>query len=68
VSQIPERYRFLALANPAALLGQAYQDLAFHGTWPAWGHLAALALLSLLLTWLAIALFEHYKEYFAEKI
>jgi lipopolysaccharide transport system permease protein len=68
VTQIPERYRFLALVNPEALFTLAYQDAVFHGRWPAWDHLGALALSSLAMTWLAVTIFEHYKEYFAEKI
>ncbi len=68
LEQIPERFRFLAYFNPAALFSLAYQDLVFFGRWPDWGHLAILAGSSLVLLAVAVAVFEHYKEYFAEKI
>ncbi len=68
LTQIPERYRFLVNFNPAAVFTLAYHDLFFWGRWPHWGWLAALAGLSLVLLYAAVAIFEHYKEYFAEKI
>ena len=68
LSQVPEKYRVLIYLNPAAIFTLAYQDIFFWGRWPAWGHLGVLALLSLALLFVAVIVFEHYKEYFAEKI
>ena len=68
LSQIPEAFRPLVYFNPAAVITLAYQELFFWGRWPAWGPLAGVAALSLVLLVLAVVVFEHYKEYFAEKI
>ncbi|MFH1033447.1 MAG: ABC transporter permease [Pseudomonadota bacterium] len=68
LTQVPEKYRFLVYLNPAAVFTLAYQDIIFYGRWPRWDHLGALALLSLVLLWAGVRVFEHYKEYFAEKI
>jgi len=68
LTQIPEGFRFLVQFNPAAVITLAYHDLFFWGRWPAWGPLAGVAGLSLVLLVVAVVVFEHYKEYFAEKI
>ncbi|CAO0824035.1 O-antigen export system permease protein RfbA [Desulfarculales bacterium] len=68
LTQVPEKYRILVYLNPAAVFTLAYQDIIFHGRWPRWDHLGLLALLSLALLWAGVKVFEHYKEYFAEKI
>lgn len=68
LTQIPEGFRFLVKFNPAAVITLAYHDLFFWGRWPAWGPLAGVAGLSLVLLVVAVVVFEHYKEYFAEKI
>ena len=68
LTQVPEKYRILVYLNPAAVFTLAYQDIIFYGRWPAWDHLGLLTLLSLGLLWAGVRVFEHYKEYFAEKI
>lgn len=68
LTQVPEKYHVLVFLNPAAIFTLAYQDLIFHGVWPRWDLLGAMALLSLALLFVAVTIFEHYKEYFAEKI
>lgn len=68
LNQVPEAFRPLVYFNPAAVITLAYQDLFFWGRWPAWGQLAGVAGLSLVLLAVAVVVFEHYKEYFAEKI
>lgn len=68
LNQVPEGFRFLVYFNPAAVITLAYHDLFFWGRWPAWGQLAGVAGLSLVLLVAAVVVFEHYKEYFAEKI
>ena len=68
LTQIPERYRDLAYFNPEAIFTLAYHDVFFWGHWPRWDLLGIMALISLGLLALAITIFEHYKEYFAEKI
>jgi len=68
VSQVPEKYRLLVYLNPAAVFTLAYQDIFFWGRWPRWEFLGVLSLFSLALLFVAVTVFEHYKEYFAEKI
>ncbi len=68
LTQVPEKYHLLVYLNPAAIFTLAYQDVIFWGRWPRWDLLGAMALLSAVILFLAVALFEHYKEYFAEKI
>lgn len=68
LTQVPEKYRLLVYLNPAAVFTLAYQDIIFHGRWPRWEHLGGLALVSLALSWAGVRVFDHYKEYFAEKI
>ncbi|MGD8563377.1 MAG: ABC transporter permease [Desulfarculaceae bacterium] len=68
LTQVPEKFRFLVYINPTALFSMAYHDLFFWGRWPRWDLLGLLFLLSLLILAVAIKVFEHYKEYFAEKI
>ncbi|MEW5914262.1 MAG: ABC transporter permease [Thermodesulfobacteriota bacterium] len=68
LSQVPEKWRGLLYLNPAAIFALSYQDLFFWGRWPRWDILGLLALGSLVLLLMAVVIFEHYKEYFAEKI
>jgi homopolymeric O-antigen transport system permease protein len=68
LSQVPEKWRALVYLNPAAVFALSYQDVFFWGRWPRWDLLGLLALGSLVLLLLAVVIFEHYKEYFAEKI
>jgi ABC-type polysaccharide/polyol phosphate export permease len=68
LAQVPEKYHVLVYLNPAAVFTLAYHELIFRGGWPRWDLLGSVALLSLLLLAAAVALFDHYKEYFAEKI
>jgi len=68
LAQVPERWQWLIYFNPAAVFTLAYHDVLFWGRWPRWDLLAAMALLALVILLLAVRVFEHYKEYFAEKI
>ena len=68
LKQVPEKYRFLVYLNPEAVLTMAYHDIFFWGVWPRWDLLAAVLGLSLLILFVAIAVFDSHKEYFAEKI
>lgn len=68
ITQIPEKYRFLIYFNPAAVFSLAYHDIFFWGRWPNWEHLGILLAVSIGLIAVAIVIFEHFKEYFAEKI
>lgn len=68
LTQVPERYRFLVYLNPASIFTLCYQDAFFWGRWPRWDFLGLMLLLSVVLLVLFIVVFEHYKEYFAEKI
>lgn len=68
LTQVPERYRFLVYFNPAAIYSLAYHDVFIWGRWPDWVSLSIITGIGLALLWVAIAIFEHYKEYFAEKI
>lgn len=68
LSQVPDRYRFLVYFNPAAVFSLAYHDVFFWGRWPRWDLLGVMLVLSMVLMAAAIMIFEHFKEYFAEKI
>lgn len=68
LTQVPEKYHLLVYLNPAAIFTLAYQDVIFWGRWPRWDLLGAMVILGTVLMFMAVALFEHYKEYFAEKI
>jgi len=68
LTQVPEAYRFLIYLNPAAIFTMCYHDVFFWGRWPRWDLLGAMLVLSLVLVWAGVRIFEHYKEYFAEKI
>ena len=68
LKQVPPAFRFLVKLNPAAAFTLAYHDIFFWCRWPDWRMLGLLALLSLVMLVVAIKIFEHYKEYFAEKI
>ena len=68
LTQVPEKYRLLVFVNPASIFSLAYHDIFFWGRWPDWGHLGIMALSSLALLYVGITVFEHTKEYFAEKI
>lgn len=68
LTQVPERWRWLVYLNPAAVFTLSYQDALFWGRWPRWDHLSLLALFSLVILAVGARIFEHYKEYFAEKI
>jgi len=68
LTQVPPAFRSLVYFNPAAIFTMAYHDVFFWGRWPAWGQLAGVAGLTLVLLVMAVVIFEHYKEYFAEKI
>ncbi|MCB2226928.1 MAG: ABC transporter permease [Desulfarculaceae bacterium] len=68
LAQVPQAFRPLVYLNPAAVITLAYHDVFFWGRWPAWGPLAGVAALSLVLLFVAVVIFENHKEYFAEKI
>lgn len=68
LTQVPGQYRFLVYLNPAAVFSLAYHDLFFWGRWPRWDLLGLLLAAGLVMLLVAIVIFEHYKEYFAEKI
>lgn len=68
LNQVPGQYRFLVYFNPAAIFSLAYHDLFFWGRWPDWNLLGVMLAISLALLGAAIVIFEHFKEYFAEKI
>lgn len=68
LSQVPEKWRPLVYFNPAAIFSLGYHDVFFWGRWPRWDLLGLMALLSLVLLAVSVVIFEHYKEYFAEKI
>ncbi len=68
LTQVPGQYRFLVYFNPAAVFSLAYHDLFFWGRWPNWEYLGILLAISVVMIAAAIVIFEHFKEYFAEKI
>jgi ABC-type polysaccharide/polyol phosphate export permease len=68
LTQVPEAYRFLIYFNPAAIFTLSYHDIFFWGRWPQWELLGIMLAIGLALVVVAVVIFEHYKEYFAEKI
>lgn len=64
---IPKEFREAAiLGNPMAILVTAYQAMFYEHRWPDFGPLGGVALLSVLLMWLASSVFERRREEFAE--
>src|SRR5260370_37764694 len=69
LATIPERFRTILLAgNPMAVLVTSYQAIFYEHQLPAAAPLAVVALESLILLWLASAVFERHREVFAELV
>jgi lipopolysaccharide transport system permease protein len=69
VATIPEKFRTILLAgNPMAVLVTSYQAIFYEHHLPAAAPLAIVGLESLILLWLASAVFEHHREIFAELV
>lgn len=65
-SSIPEPYRLLVVADPMAVFITSYQSLFYYDRLPDFRALAIAAATSLLLLWVALALFERRRDEFAE--
>jgi len=68
LKQIPERFRFLVDLNPMALLTLMYQDVFFYNRFPDFRVLGILAGLGIVIVILGNAIFNSYRESFAEEI
>jgi ABC-type polysaccharide/polyol phosphate export permease len=68
LSQVPERYRFLIDFNPMGLLTLMYQDVFFYNRLPDLRILGLLILFGILVTIIGNAIFNSYRETFAEEI
>lgn len=68
LEKVPEAYRFLIRLNPLTLLMSAFQDIFFFGRQPQWGALGVLFLVGLAVAWVGMAVFDRYKESFAEMV
>lgn len=69
LKDVPERFRAILIAvNPMAALVTSYQAIFYEHRLPAAAPLALVGLESLLLLWLAAAVFEHRREEFAELV
>jgi len=69
LATIPERFRtILLVGNPMAVLVTSYQAIFYEHHLPALAPLAVVALESLILLWLASAVFERHREVLAELV
>ena len=68
LEKVPAAYRFLIRLNPLTLLMSAFQDIFFHGRAPDWSSLGLLFLMGLVVAWVGMAVFDRYKESFAEMV
>lgn len=69
VSFIPEKYRqFFLILNPAFSLITSYQDILFNGKFPDLGGLGYLVIISLLMLFLGYAIFNRFRDSFAEEV
>jgi len=68
VSFIPEKYRFLFMINPSALLSQAYQNIFYNNVFPNLDRLCFVGVFSILLLYFGSMTFERFRESFAEEL
>lgn len=68
VSFIPEKYRFLSMMNPVALLSQAYQNIFYSNVFPNLDGLCYVGVFSILLLFFGSMTFERFRESFAEEL
>jgi len=68
LKQVPERFRFLIDFNPMGLLTLMYQDLFFYDRLPDFKILGGLMLLGVIIIVVGNAVFNAYRESFAEDI
>lgn len=68
LAKVPAVLAFPVQFNPATHFTLAYHRIFFEGAWPDWSHLGIMAGLSLLLLWVAMAVFDRRKDWFAERI
>ena len=68
LEKVPAAYRFLIRLNPLTLLMSAFQDIFFHRRPPDWSSLGLLFLMGLVVAWVGMAVFDRYKESFAEMV
>ncbi len=68
LKQIPERFRFLVNFNPMALMTLMYQDIFFYGRFPNFRVLGWLLILGVVTIVIGNAIFNTYRESFAEEI
>lgn len=64
--KIPVQYRDWLYLNPLTVIAEASQNVLLWGKPPIWSHLAAYALVSGLLAWLAFAWFQQTRKGFAD--
>lgn len=64
---IPEKYRAYLVLNPFALFTVSYHEIILEGTVP-WGYLGSLFALSLIVLILGYAIFDRFREGFAEQL
>ncbi|MHB8144817.1 MAG: ABC transporter permease [Vulcanimicrobiaceae bacterium] len=66
LSSVPERFRPYVLGNPVAALIVSYQDIFYENSFPSWRHLLYALLASAALFYAGRAVFERYKDSFAD--
>ena len=68
LSQVPEKYRWLIKLNPLTLMMGSFQNLFFRRQGPNWTELGLLVLVGLAVAGVGMAVFDRYKESFAEMV
>lgn len=66
LSSVPEGFRPYVLGNPLAALIVSYQDIFYENSFPSWKHLLYALLASAALFYAGRAVFERYKDSFAD--
>ncbi|HAU32591.1 MAG: ABC-2 type transporter [Desulfotomaculum sp. 46_296] len=67
-SIIPLKLKAFFYLNPITPVIESFRNVFFYGTWPEWNSLGILALGSLILLFLSLAIFEHFQKAVAEEI
>lgn len=68
INSVPEAFRFTLVLNPIAIFTQMYHQILFDGVFPSYKHLAYVFVVSFVVLYLGIKIFDHFREEFAELV
>lgn len=68
LSSVPEKFRPYVLANPLTSLVLGYQDIFYYNVVPDWKHIFYALAASLVLLYIGSAVFERYRDAFADYV